>query len=421
MNNMRFFANLRQLLVSCAILFAVATTMRAPCLGEVPDWLRAAAHETLPAYPAATKAVVLLEEQQTAVTKDSQISTVTRRAIKILRSNGKKTFGDFAVGFDSETRITYLKAWSLPANAKEFEAKEKDWIETSLSEQALYQDTRHKFISLPYQEGGTIVAYECVQNQRPAILQDVWVPQRAIPVHRARYSLQLSQGWQYRALWMNGAPYAPSADQNHVVWELADVPAIEEEPSGPSPQAVALRLGLTFVPPSAATGHAFTSWIDLAEWHRQLSEESAKDSTEIQEQVKQLTASAGTSDDKIRVLAGFAQKDVRYVAIEIGTGGYQPHPAVATLKNRYGDCKDKATLLAVMLHDVGVQAFPVVVNDSRGVVRSEFPSPYQFNHMIVAIRVPSDSRFASADASVDAGQLGHLLFFDPTSEFWPIG
>src|SRR5437899_895658 len=43
---------------------------------------------------------------------------------------------------------------------------------------------------------------------------------------------------------------------------------------------------------------------------------------------------------KIRALAAFVQKDIRYVAIEIGIGGYQPHSAQDIFANRYGDCKD---------------------------------------------------------------------------------
>jgi transglutaminase-like putative cysteine protease len=421
MNNKRFCANLRRLLVSCMVVSATVTAIAEPCLCEVPDWLRTAARETLPAYPPDTRAVILLEEQQTTVSKDGQINTVTRRAIKILRPDEKKHFGEFAVSFDPETRITWLKAWALPVNSKEFEAKEKDWVETSISEQTLYQDTRYKVIRLPYQEPGTIVAYECLQTQRPSILQDVWSPQTSIPVHRARYSLQLQPGWQYRQVWMNGGSHDPAADQNRFVWEMAELSPIEDEPSGPSMRAVALRLGLTFMPPSPGAGHAFTSWTDLALWHSQLSEESVKDSPEIQERVKQLTASAGSADDKMRALAGFVQKDIRYVAIEIGIGGYQPHPAPATFRNKYGDCKDKATLLVVMLRDAGIQAYPVVVHSSRGVVRPEFPSPYQFNHMIVAIRVPDGSTLAATDAAMDAEKLGRLLIFDPTSEYWPVG
>src|SRR5256885_1816734 len=56
--------------------------------------------------------------------------------------------------------------------------------------------------------------------------------------------------------------------------------------------------------------------------------------------------------DRVDAIASFVQSDIRYVAIEIGIGGNQPHAAADTFKARYGDCKDKATLLSSMLNAV---------------------------------------------------------------------
>ena len=60
---------------------------------------------------------------------------------------------------------------------------------------------------------------------------------------------------------------------------------------------------------------------------------------------------------RLRAPAAFAQRDIRYVAIEIGIGAYQPHAARDVLLNRYGDCKDKVTLLAAMLQEVGIESY----------------------------------------------------------------
>src|SRR5690349_12678225 len=92
------------------------------------------------------------------------------------------------------------------------------------------------------------------------------------------------------------------------------------------------------------------------------------------------------------MLASFVQREIRYVAVEVGIGGYEPHHAQATFKNRYGDCKDKVTLLSTMLSDIGVESYYVLINTSRGVVMPEFPSPRFFNHAIVAIRIPGEAQ-----------------------------
>jgi len=63
---------------------------------------------------------------------------------------------------------------------------------------------------------------------------------------------------------------------------------------------------------------------------------------------------SGISDPvaKIGALADYMQHQMRYVAIEIGIGGWQPHPAADVFSHQYGDCKDKATLLSSMLPEI---------------------------------------------------------------------
>jgi hypothetical protein len=75
----------------------------------VPDWLRAVARAPLPAFPPETKAVMLLDEHTTTVKDSGDIETQYRHAYKILRPEGRE-YGLVGVYFDSETRLTYLKA-----------------------------------------------------------------------------------------------------------------------------------------------------------------------------------------------------------------------------------------------------------------------------------------------------------------------
>src|SRR2546422_3988808 len=92
------------------LLFGVAPPM-AWC--STPDWLRSAALAPLPKYPDDTRAVLLLNEQVTTVGNNSEIKTRYRRAYRILRPEGR-SFGTASAYFDSETRLTYFKAWCIP-------------------------------------------------------------------------------------------------------------------------------------------------------------------------------------------------------------------------------------------------------------------------------------------------------------------
>jgi hypothetical protein len=136
--------------------------------------------------------------------------------------------------------------------------------------------------------------------------------------------------------------------------------------------------------------------------------------------VRQLTASLPDLLSKIRALASFAQRDVRYVAIAIGIGGHQPHPAPEVFANRYGDCKDKAMVLSAMLREIGVESYYVLVNTERGVVSPDLPM-LTFDHAILALRLPDDLSPINLHALYEHPQLGRLLFFDPTDDITPVG
>jgi hypothetical protein len=123
----------------------------------------------------------------------------------------------------------------------------------------------------------------------------------------------------------------------------------------------------------------------------------------------------------MRALASFVQKEIRYVAIELGIGGLQPHAAAEVFAHRYGDCKDKATLLKAMLKEIGVDSYYFVINTARGSITDSTPANLGFNHMILAIQLPPGMEDASLLAVSTHPKLGKILFFDPTETLAPLG
>ena len=427
---------------------------------STPEWLRAAAGATIPKYPDDTKAVVLFSEQVTTVGDNGEIRTLHRGAYKILRPQGREKYGTVGVHFDKETRLTYLKAWCIPAHGADYEVKEKDAIEVGDFGEfgELYQDTRYKFLKIPASDPGNVVGYEYEQRRRPYIRQDDWAFQKDIPVLRTRFELRLPKGWEFEPFWLNHTAEKPqNPSENDWAWELENVGAIEDEPGMPPLEAVAGRLAITYYARGGdGADKSPTSWNGIGRWYAQLAADRRGATPEIRQKVAELTSASAlaatitptgssaasaaqpssqppepaagasppappvTTWNKVEALARFAQKDVRYVAIEIGIGGFQPHYAGEIFSHRYGDCKDKATLLSTMLHEIGVESYYVLIHTDRGVVSPDFPF-YGFNHAILALRVPADAPKDGLWAAVDHARLGRLLFFDPTDPDTPIG
>jgi hypothetical protein len=99
-------------------------------------------------------------------------------------------------------------------------------------------------------------------------------------------------------------------------------------------------------------------------------------------------------------------------------GGYVPHTAAAVFTKQYGDCKDKANLMRSMLKAAGLDSYLVAIfSGDKTHVREQWPSPHQFNHMILAAKVSE----AVSEPTVISSPLGRLLIFDPTDEKTPVG
>jgi hypothetical protein len=161
-------------------------------------------------------------------------------------------------------------------------------------------------------------------------------------------------------------------------------------------------------------------WQSIGEWYQGLSRDRLATTPEIAAKANELTAGKADFFDKTEAIAEFVQKQVRYFAIEMGIGGYQPHFAADIFRNRYGDCKDKATLLSAMLSAVDVHAALLMVDDRRGVVDPDAPSIVG-NHMITAIEIPKGYESPKL-RSVVTGKTGRrYLIFDPTWEKTPFG
>ena len=73
-----------------------------------------------------------------------------------------------------------------------------------------------------------------------------------------------------------------------------------------------------------------------------------------------------------------------------------------------------------MLQQIGVESYNVMISPRRCLVRPGFPM-LLFGHSIVAIRLPDTINAQSLYAVVNDPKLGRLLFFDPTSEYTPLG
>src|SRR6266446_3585368 len=391
--------------------------------GDAPPWMHALVNAPLPAYDEKTDAVLLYSEINVTVVSADKIRTQVREAYKILRPNGRR-HGNVEVDFGPQKKIKSLHAWCIPAQGKDYEVKEKDAIEVSPNTEGgeLISDTKFKVLRVPASDPGNIVGYEFEVEEHPLFLQDIWSFQRADPVRESRYSLLLPAGWEYKASWLNHPEVTPTqAGNNSWQWTVSDLKGIRREPFMPPMRGVEGQMVVSFFTAGGSGLNANIDWNMLGKWYSNLVGERVEASPEIKQQVSKLIASKTTQLQRMQAIGDFVQHDIRYVAIELGIGGFQPHSAPEVFSHHYGDCKDKATLVRSMLREIGVDSFHVVINDERGSVTRDMPAHNGFNHVITAIKLPDGITDPSLVATMQHPKLGNILFFDPTNDLIPFG
>jgi len=394
---------------SCGIKAAAST----------PDWLRSLAQQPAKHYADDVNAVVLLDEGETTVKDNGEIVTHAKLVYRILRPEGKD-YSQLEIPFDNETKISYLHGWSITAKGQEYEAKDKDAFERSSSTYEVYSDDKEKILILPGADVGTVAGFEYEHKERPYVFQTNWYIQQTIPVEKSRFTLHLPSNWEYRADWVNHTEVPPTVAGNTYSWELTDVPRIEKEYNRPPYRALASHIIITFFS-ERIKNQTYKSWAELGAWHAQLIAGTREASPALQQKVQELAPASLPILERIKALARFAQHDIRYAAIEIGIGGYKPHPAAEIFAHRYGDCKDKATVLETMLAQIGIKTYHMPVHTSRGIITAKSPPNIGFNHVILAIQLPDGSFSKPLPALYEHPKLGHLLIFDPTAESVPFG
>lgn len=143
----------------------------------------------------------------------------------------------------------------------------------------------------------------------------------------------------------------------------------------------------------------FTSWQGVAQWYAGLEQGRIQPTPEIRAKTEQLIKGRTADLDKMQALYDYVSKNIRYVSLSFGLSRYQPHLPSEVFSNQYGDCKDKATLLASMLEAAGIHADAVLIPSSTKLDVS-MPSPSQFDHVITAVPQGKDLIWMDSTAEV---------------------
>ena len=129
---------------------------------------------------------------------------------------------------------------------------------------------------------------------------------------------------------------------------------------------------------------SFADYAALARAQARLWRGKAAVTPALQALADRLTRGKVAPEEKARAIYDWVRNEVRYVALSMDTGGWEPHTAAEILASGSGDCKDHAVILEALLAAAGIASTPALINTAE--LRQPLDPPQaEFNHVITYI------------------------------------
>ncbi len=373
---------------------------------------------------AADDSVYLADTTYVRVQPSGQASRFQQLAVKVFNTRGVDAFRTLPISYSpNRQEVRVLKARITKPDGAVVDSYGES--ERNLSEPwtAMYYDARAKMLSFPALGAGDVleVQYRLDDTATDNLLSDYWGDvdsvQATSPKVRYQYLVEMPAG---RPLYWNKALLPPGvaasqepAKDGRVLYRFAaqSVARVVPEPSMPGWAEVATTLHVS----------TYRTWEQVGRYWWGLVRDQLTPNDDLKKTVEKVLQGVDRKDEGavVRAIYNFVVTNTRYVALEFGIHGYKPYRVDRVLARRFGDCKDKASLIVAMLKQGGVDARLVLLRmRSLGALGEEPASLAAFNHAIayvpkLGLYLDGTAEFHSSRELPSADRVANVLLIDP--------
>lgn len=372
--------------------------------GATPDWVEPLAW-TVPekSAPVGAAADILLSDAQNRLTPDG-CSYYFRQVIRLLNPEGVRSNSEQSVEYSPEFEHV---TWHTLRVIRGTEIQDR--LPTAKFEKLQRERQLEEQIF-----SGRITAATVLGDMRVGdILEVAYTFHSANPLLRGYLSSRNYLGSAYPIALQSVIVRTP-ATEPPLAWSFFVPPGTRNLP-GDIFRAAALRVALTdeiagtdrvyrwkegplpgiifdeAIPARAAPYYpmlrsgSMRTWAEVVSWAEPIFSGASALPDTARELVKQWKTKYPDPGQRLNAAVRWVQDDIRYFAMAIGEHNLRPRPLAEVCSSRFGDCKDKAVLLAALLRELGIEAWPALVNTYwQDRIREYGPSPLAFNHAIIA-------------------------------------
>ena len=358
-------------------------------LKQIPDLQEYVSGINKDRIPPGTDRIYILNEKYDKLNPGGTSSRTVHLIIQVFSRSAAEVFKRYPIWYDKDTEQTDITTARV---------MHQDGS-TSLAQSSGVRQRGNRGITVvdfPALDSGDILELEYTIAQTRAnffgsYFGNINLFSNTLPILESRYTITAPAN---RKLYFHRSPSVPepvitenNGDTTYT-WSMQDLPAITLSPNSPP---------ITELSPVLEVS-TFKDWDTLARWYWELIRDQNIPTPEIAAKVKELTLNAHTDREKLAAIYNWVTTEIRNNAWEFGVHGFKPYNAGTIFTRRFGDCKDKATLINVMAKLAGIDAWPLLLrstqsnNSVQGRGREDFKLPLlsHFNHCISYIDLDGD-------------------------------
>jgi tetratricopeptide (TPR) repeat protein/transglutaminase-like putative cysteine protease len=388
-------------------LFAAdqAASWDSPHFSLEPQALYAAASAAKP--PEGTDIAVLVDEESYVFDAGGSSVHTQHLIYKVLTQRGAQSWDSIACGWEPwHQQRPVVRVRVVTPDFSVHELDPATIIDGSADEgdARLYSDRRIVRAPLPAIAPGSVIEEELVINETAPLFSAgsaaSFFVGHYVPVQHSRLVLEAPSAVPLHyvtQLLPDSPPQRREADgRTTLTFEYGPLPPVDPPETNLPSDAPALPM-ITFT-----TG---ASWQAVAEAYYAIVDKTIR-GADLKTLVHPLLQGKHTRNEKIQALMEYLDKEVRYTGIEFGANAIMPHSPSEVLAHKYGDCKDKATLLVAMLQAADIPAYVALLHaGSRLDVPPDLPGMGLFDHAIVYVPGKPDLWIDATDVYARMGQL----------------
>ncbi|MBM3993002.1 MAG: DUF3857 domain-containing protein [Planctomycetes bacterium] len=382
------------------------------------DWPvpRGASHEPLPyrydskvlrtiprAFLDDSLACVLYSGTTNLIEPDGTVETITHEITRLNSRKGIDKLGEYrSISYEpayekltlNEARIIKADGTMMPIEPRHVQLRD---LATDFQ---VYDQGKQLVISFPnLQVGDSYEVKWTVRGKSKEFDGDFFTRYTfgddSTPVMRDEFRVKVPKNKSLKHATVNGKVDLVVTDMGgdrFYHWSVSNRPELPRDDDRPSKEELRLQVSVS----------TFSSWDAVGAWKQKVRKDCWKCTDEIRKIVQDVTRDKATQVEKAKALTYWVRRHIRYLSRGPGGAGYTPHMPHQVLNNLYGDCKDQAQLLAVMLREIGLPVWLVTLGTvDDGQVLPDVPSPWG-THAILLTKIDGKEYWIDTTVSLAA-------------------